>query len=392
MTPPRLVVLYRQAVPDDLARAYATASPDPAPFTLARALAAGAPPSAGPAMLVARPEPPLLAAIGRFGPEDEARLQALHTRLRTHLGRTVYLDHRAAEAACERLAATLTARFGAAAIARMRFVGIPRGGLIVAGLLAYALDLRRSQLGFGPEEVDDGGGPLVIVDDGVISGLRLAQFLEGRREREVVVATLYSHPDLRRAVREREPRVVEVVSAHDLKDHARDVRGDDYDAWHARWTARSDGRAFWLGEPDHVCFPWGEPESGAWNPVTGREEVGWRLIPPELSLKARHATRSAGWSARLQEPATGRHRVPQHVVHGELEGEVVVGHLETLETFTLSGIAADLWRAALTCRDDRAAAARVARAYDADPADVLADLHEFLTDLRAAGLLEEVDA
>lgn len=392
VTPLRLVVLYRQAVPEGLARTYATSSSDPALFTLARALAAGAPATAGLAIMVARPDPPLLAAIGRFGPEDEARLQALHTRLRTHLGHTVYLDHRGAEAACERLAGTLTARFGREELARMRFVGVPRGGLIVLGMLAYALDLHRSQLGFGPADAGDAAdpdGPLVVVDDCVISGLRLAQFLAGRHERQIVVATLYSHPDLRRAIRGREPRVVEVVSAHDLRDHARDIRGDDYDAWHARWTARSDGRAFWLGEPEHVCFPWGEPESGVWNPVTCREEVGWRLIPPELSLKARHTAAANGWTARLQESATGRHRVPAHVVYGDLDGEVVLGHLETMETFTLSGIAADLWRAAVSCGDDETAAARVAGAVGADPAEVLADLREFLNELRAAGLLEE---
>jgi hypothetical protein len=381
----RVVVLHDGGVPERLEEAYRASTTAPPLLTLARALAGSRVWDRGPpSTLVARPEPtPVLAAIGPFGPEDEARLSALHHHLRSVVPRTVYLDHRAAEAACERLAERIASRLAPSDLARARFVGIPRGGLIVLGLVAYALGLPRERLGAGAED-----RLLVVVDDVVVSGLRLLQFLGGRPEREVVVATLYSHPDLRAALRAHTPQVREIVSAFDLADHAPRELGEGYGAWHAAWRGRSDPRALWIGRPDHVCFAWGEPETSFWNPVTEREELGWQVLPPELCLKHRHAAGTGTLTAQLQRAGEGAYRPSAGVVVGELGADVVIGHLESQGAYALDPVGSDMWRALLTSSDDDAAVATLAGAYDADPATLRSDLRAFVVALRGAGILE----
>jgi hypothetical protein len=384
--PYRFVVLHRDGLPPSLDAAFRAASVTPPLLLLARALASSHVWSDGPPVsLVARPEPtPVLAAIGRFEAADEARLVALHRHLQTVLQRTIYLDHRRAEAACEALAEGLQSRYSRDDLARMRFVGIPRGGSIVLGMLAYALGLSRHQLEAAPTHED----PLVIVDDCVLSGLRLSQFLEARPEGSVVVATLFSHPDLRAALLARSPHVRDVVSAFDLFDHAPAALGSEYDAWRARWQARSDPRTLWIGQPDHVCFPWGEPETSSWNPVTDREEIGWHVIPPELCLKHRHAARGSAIATHLQRTGEGAYGPTDRIVVGEIEGAVVIGDLEADTTYALEGISADMWRAVLTCRDLHAAAATLSATYDVDQETVRADVATFVEELVAAGILE----
>ena len=388
--PYSFVVLHRDGLPPSLEAAFRASSATPPLLLLARALASSHVWSDGPPVtLVARPEPtPVLAAIGRFGPTDEARLAALHHHLRTVLQRTIYLDHRRVEAACEALAERLKSRYAREELARMRFVGIPRGGSIVLGMLSYALGLSRHQLEAAPTPDE----PLVIVDDCVLSGLRLSQFLEARPEQNIVVATLYSHPDLRAALLERSPQVRDVVSAFDLTDHAPATLGSEYDAWHARWQARVDPRTLWIGQPDHVGFPWGEPETSSWNPVTDREEIGWHVIPPELCLKHRHAAHASAFATQLQRTAEGAYRPTERIVVGEIEGAVVIGDLGADTTYSLEGVAADMWRAVLASRDAHEAVTMLSNTYEVDTDTLRADMDTFVDELVAAGILERVPA
>ena len=391
--PLRVVALTRSPLPEALAVAFASASGDPPLLSLARALAShDGWPGHRPGVLSVRDgHHPALAAIGRFGPEEEDLLELLHDQLRRMLPRTRVLDHAAVEAACLLLAARLRERFDERDLARMRFAGIPRGGLIVLGTLAYALGIPRQRLTAwaGDACIPAADGALVVVDDCVISGLRLAEFLEHRHdESEVVVATLFSHPDLRTALRARDPRVRDVVSAFDLANHAPEVEGKGYEAWRARWLERSDARAAWIGQPDHVCFPWGEPESSMWNTRTDREEKGWPLMPPELCLSRRGRKGSMALSAQLQPVGRGDYHPAENVVSGDLGDEVVIGQLESGAAYAVEGVGAHMWREALGQPSLEAAAAVVAHAYGATSDVVLADMHAFVADLLRAGLLE----
>lgn len=387
------VVLLRGPLPEGIERTYRSASTDAPLLTLARALATSRGwASERPTLLVARAEPtPALVAIGRFDAADRARLEALRDQLQTVLPRTRYLDHADVEGACVLLADRLLERFGADAIGAMRFVGLPRGGLIVVGMLAYALGLAHAQLDTGARQASP-EGMLVVVDDSVISGARVRQFLARRPERRLIVACLHAHPEARAALREHDERILDVVSARDFDDHAPLALGATYDAWRERWRQRADPDGVWIGQPEHVCYPWSEPDLGVWNPVTGREEPGWSVMPPELCLARRRASERAALRAQLQPPPTGRLRPTEHVVYGVLGDDVVIADLDSSACFGLEGGAAITWQALLASGDEGAAADALGATYDVDPATALADVQALVVELHAAGLLERWDA
>src|SRR5215203_3670477 len=165
------------------------------PLALARALSTSPAWKEMPEVaLIVRPEPqPVLGVVGRLDAAAEARLEALGPQLAEGLASLRYVSYAQAEEDCERLAARLVKRLGREGVRRSCFTGIPRGGFIVLGMLAYALDLERAQL----EPPDSPDRPLVVVDDCAFSGVRFGQFLARCESRRVVFAHLYSHPDLR---------------------------------------------------------------------------------------------------------------------------------------------------------------------------------------------------
>lgn len=237
---------------------------------------------AGSRLLVVDGEDPHLVAVGRFDAAGRARLAAFQTLLQTQLPALVYLNYPEVERAVQELADRLRAELGDEALATASFVGVPRGGLIVLGMLAYVLGLRSEQLG----RVD--GRPVVVVDDIVISGNRMLRWLAEHEPREpVLIATLFSAPPLRRTA-VADARVAAVVSARDLTDRSPAVGTGEHESWSDRWRSREpDVKSWFLGQTEHVCFPWNEPDIAVWNPVLERVERAWRLVPPELCLKHR---------------------------------------------------------------------------------------------------------
>lgn len=323
---------------------------EPVLVRLARAFSAYTEwPQDRPAVLVARPAPePLLAAIGRFDPIDLARLALLRVQLHDLLPRTVYLDDAAVDAACSELADRLEQAVGGAALRNARFTAIPRGGLFVLGRLAYLLDLHHAQL--EPRGPDGPSGPLVVVDDIAISGRRAAAFLGLRHEAELVLATLYSHPELRWKLARREPRLQAFVSARDLRDHHRSHA--ERQAFIASWLARSkESDDPWIGRSDHVCFPWNEPDVKLWNPATARVERGWPMIPAEMCLKNQSRTRSPALTVQVQMEVHGRYHPREDVVYGSFDGAVVIAALAAARVTTLEGRAAAMWQALTGPRD-----------------------------------------
>jgi hypothetical protein len=384
--PLRFVVLHRGAPPATTPDPWA-AGDEPRIAQLARAIATSDGWRGRASVLVVRSSPdPLIAAIGRFGDADEQWMTAASGQLATTLQRIVLLDDSAVNDAATLLAEKLVERFGAPTLKAFRYLAVPRGGLIVLGVLAYLLDVPRERVQNSRLSDADDDAPLVIVDDIAISGVRLSEAIASRPERRLVVATLHAHPDLRDAFGMAHTRVEAFVSAHDLHDHAPGALGDGYEAWRERWRERAVPGTLWIGQGDHVVYPWNEPDLSVWNPVTEREELGWRVVPPERCLKRRSTP-----SIPVQHMLLPRGRLRPHpdVVAGELDGQVVIGHLGSGQSFALDGVAADIWRALDGADDERTAVQHLACAYDVDAASLERDVEAFVVELVAAGVLVE---
>lgn len=355
-------------------------------LALARALSVSSSwPQAGPKALVVRDSPqPVLGVMGHFDAAERARLEALRRQLADALPRWRYLTYAEVEGACEQLASHLRERFGRSELKRFRFTALPRGGLIVLGMLAYLLELDQSQL----ESPHPHDLPLVVVDDCAISGLRFGRFLEHHHGEPVIFAPLFSHPELRQAVEARESRVAACVSAQLTHDYAPDYYGDEYSAWKARWWKRSDPRAYWVGRPEQICFPWNEPDLAIWNPVTDQEERGWQLAPPELCLKNRPPADREPVPLQVQPLGKGPLRPSGQALYGELSGRVILANLATEESVALDEVGSDMWKAMVEYGNIDSAAAALAQEYDADEATLQADLRGLSDELIARGLLE----
>ena len=342
------------------------------------------------AVLVVREEPaPALGLFGYFDQADEVRIHALKRQLEDSTVPVRYVSYSQAEQDCERLGERLSQQFGRNEMRTFSFHALPRGGLIVLGMLAYVLDLPPSQIGRRPVPNES---PLVVVDDCAISGARFGQWLRQSESRQVVFATLYSHPDLRAAVMKREPRVHQCLSAHDLTDYARQTQGEGYAAWLDRWAERSKGLDYWIGQPERICFAWNEPDVGFWNKVTREVDPGWRLAPPEICLKNRGSQAQEPSRVQMQPLGKGPLRPSAAVLYAELEGQIVVGNPETDESFTLTDTAAAMWRGIVELGSQEAVSASLSRTYNVDEAEIANDLQVFVNDLLERGLLEKVQS
>ena len=337
------------------------------------------------ATLVVRAAPdPLLGVVGYFDAAGRARLEALRWQLEHILPRLRYVGYAQAQEDCERLAARLVEKFGRDELRGFRFVAIPRGGFIVLGMLAYILGLGRSQL----EPSQDTGAPLIIVDDCALSGVRFREFLSHLESPRVVFAHLYSSLELREAIEVQESDRVTCLSAHDLRDHAQGNLGEQHLAWKRRWLERMNGEGYWVGQGEQVCFAWNEPDFGFWNPVTEREENGWRFLPPDLCLKNRLASGAHPIPVQFQPQGKGPLRPSSSVLFGEFEGQVAVGNLKTGESFILEGVGTDMWRAVVEYGNLEEAADALLKIYEIDGATLRADLRGFVEDLLSQSLLE----
>jgi hypothetical protein len=322
--------------------------------------------------------------VGRFDEVALHRFAALRWQLEQQWPHVRYLGYGDAERATERLAQALIEHFGRAALRDFRFVGVPRGGLIVLGMLAYALDLAPEQLtDVGPDDA-----VRVVVDDCAISGDRFRRYLDAHPHwRRLVFAPLVSAAELRAALVAGEPeRVLACLSADDLVDRAPERLGGDHDAWLARWRERTAGRRPWIGQPDPVAFAWNEPDLGFWNPATERREKSWSLVAPEHCLKHRLRNPAAAAPQVMPEDA-GALRAGDGVLAIEFEERLHVGAAGWPAPLVLEGVAADLWRALARTGDVDAAAVAVAAEYDADATTVRADLEPFVGQLLAHGAL-----
>jgi hypothetical protein len=336
-------------------------------------------------LVVRQSSRPALGVVGRFDSAAKARLATLGPQLAAGLSCLRYVSYTQAEEDVQRLATVLIERFGREELRRFRFTAMPRGGFVVLGMLSYALGLRHAQLEPPyPQDV-----PLVVVDDCAISGYRFNQVLARYGSHQVVFAHLYSHPELRAAIEVRRPQVISCLGARDLYDHAPERYGDEYGAWREQWESRlGDDIGYWLGQPGHLCFSWNEPDVTMWNPTTEKMERGWRIVPPELCLKNGGVHTVEALTVQVQPEGAGPLRPSEEVIFGEFEEKIVVGNTETRASFTLTGVAADMWRCVVEHGNLDEAVASLLREYEVDPSTLRADLQAFVESLLAQDLLD----
>ncbi|NEU76656.1 PqqD family peptide modification chaperone [Hassallia byssoidea VB512170] len=341
-------------------------------------------------ILIVRPTPqPALFVLGCLDEAGRVRIARELPDLNLNITRLRYISYRQAEADCERLAKQLVDRFGYEELKEFHFTGIPRGGLIVLAMLAYALGLTPEQL----EPPPSPDVPWVVVDDCVFTGSRLSNFLQSHSHEAVIFAVLYSHPDLRRAIASREPHVKACLSAQDIHDYAPEDLGDSYPDWQAHCLAQLDGIRYWVGKTDNICFSWNEPDRFVWNPVTEKIEGCWLLIPPEICLKNRLKAATEAPIIQIQPESKGLIQPGSQVIFGEYEGQIVVGNLATGESFCLTGVAADIWQAYAQHGDVEQVVMSLLSSYDVEEATLRCDVETFIDELYTQGLLvKSVDA
>lgn len=353
---------------------------------LARALASSPGwPEAAEVRFVVRDSPsPVLGIAGRQGLIEPARLNAQARACERAVGRVRHVGHRSVERAVEELARALVERFGIDAVRGFRYAGIPRGGLIVLGLLAAALDVPADQIGTTAARE---GEPLVVVDDCSLSGARFAAFLAACPAPSVLFAHLYSHPALRAAIEAREPRVLACIASRDLHDYGPERLPGTWEEARERWHQRLGASRYWLGDCERIAFPWNEPDRLVWNPAAGEVELGWKLIPPELALKQRLRLQST-LPPRIQIQPRGRG--PWHpsseVLFTWSRGATVVHRLDTGALYNLPGTAHAFWWALLREGTPEAAFRRLRSRYHVTETTLQSDFAGFLEALRTRGL------
>lgn len=313
---------------------------------------------------------------------DEARLAALRSSLDSLRETVRYVDYRQAERDCEALACRLLAAFARQDLRRFSFRAIPRGGLIVLGMLSYWLGLDGEQL---EGEV---GEELVLVDDCALTGARIHQALASSSARQVVVAHLYSHPSLRAELCAEEERVVACLAARDLDDAADRLFSTPQAraAWQASWRGRLGEDRYWHGLTELVCFAWSEPDRLFWNQLTATVEQGWRFLSPAKCL---------GNRARLGEPNAGAisaWQAPDELVHGDFDGRLWLFSPPTGEVLSLAGLAREIWSMLVRGATVDAAAARLQALHPSRaPGELREDVEGFVGELVAHGLIVRSD-
>ena len=322
----------------------------------------------------------VLGVLGRFDPAMMARLRMLRQQLAEPLPQ--WLSYAEVEDLVEDLAAGFRQSFDRNSLGGFAFTAIPRGGLIVLGMLAYRLGLRPTQLDppFAPDR------PLVVIDDIALTGSRFRLWLGTRHQPPLIFGHLLSHPDLRLAIESHEPRVVACLAARDLVDRAPDRLGKDYPAWRRQRLQAPGPGCYWVGQTDPIAFPWSEPERGFWNPQNHQFERVWRLIPGRYCLRNRRDQGDSGIPIQRQGAAEGVLQLATGVLAGDL-GEMVLLSPAEGGCLALRGSAADFWRTLRTSRDLDQALVALSQGYAAEPEVLRQDLAGFIENLEARGLV-----
>lgn len=302
-----------------------------------------------------------MSALPTLHAAEQIRFWSLSVLLRTYQAQLRYVDYPQAEQDAAQLAATLLTHHTRAEIARWHFRPIPRGGLIVLGLLAYQLDLAAGQLEAGP----DNETTLCLVDDCSLTGMRFHQQLQKTDARRVVFAHLYSTPALRAAICAGEPRVAGCYSARDLRELTQPA--DERDSAPIEAHLGQYAQRYSHAPVEPLAFPWNEPTTQIQDPFTNEVDERWHFVPPGRVLA----------HLRLLDlpprPVSAREwRVPDDVVWAWNDGVLWLLATTDAQVYRLDGFAADAWRALAGYGTLAAARSFVADLLPGRPAEAIA--------------------
>lgn len=312
-------------------------------------------------VLIGRCEPvPLLAVAGTFSGEQQVLLLQLREHLDVLLHKREFVDYSQAEEVCGQLAERLVTVFGADTLQSAQFAAIPRGGLIVLGMLAYHLDLNPCQL--TGLEAADADRELFVIDDCSLTGKRFRECLSRVASDSVVFCPLYAPEALCTGIVAREPRVVNCIAGASLRDTSPVQGVAGHEEWRRRRHAQLGGDAYWLGQTLGVAFSWCTPQTRRWDDAEGRFVEGWDVVPPSRSLKRRLLQRrlendtAAEYlpTLTLNMPTPGAElRVHDRVLWCCREGEVIVARIpqradDAARVYRLAGISAEFWELLMT--------------------------------------------
>lgn len=271
-----------------------------------------------------------------LSPAEQIRFWPLTVYLCKVKESALFVSYKQAERDCQRLGAVLREHYSARELATFTFAGIPRGGLIVLGLLAYYLELDRAQI---QPVAADISAPLCIVDDCALTGYRFGQMVRNSQSPRIVFAHLYSSPRLRRAILEQEPRVEQCLAARDLGEGL-PLAGDTGHEADVTMEQHLGPDRYWTGPVQPVAFAWSEPDLQVLAAQTRQVEGRWRLVPPDKCLKNRVRL----GLPLLREGAERAWQVPEAVVTGWFDGVLWLLQTETQEVYRLEGSASEMWR------------------------------------------------
>lgn len=299
------------------------------------------------------------------------------------LSRMKYVHYSQAQSDAILLAKKLRENYSVGDLKQFAFVGIPRGGLIVLGILSYVLGLEKHQL----MEPRSPHSPLVIVDDCAYSGNQFARMLEQFKTRKIIFAHLYSSPQLRQALLDKEKRVVDCIAAHDLHDLAPEHFGKRYSRWRKTWSTRPLGKRYWIGDTEMVCFPWTQPDRLVWNTKTRSAERSWKFLPADKCLKHRRELGTDSIPIYVQPAGRFPLRPSDDVLFGDFQDRVIIGRMSTRKCFRLDDVASSMWRTIVELGNIKAVKNRLLKMYHVKEAVLENDLEIFVQDLLEKGIL-----
>lgn len=279
-----------------------------------------------------------------------------------------------AELYCIRLAEELK-RTLADELPSSQFTAIPRGGLIILGILSYVLGLKPSQLSGSGVGL---AGPLVIVDDCCLSGSRFWHSLGQLDAKRIIFAHLLSPPTVRDAIINSEPRVEACLAAADLDEQNQGA----LENFPLIVKDISPKKSFGLGVIEPVAFAWSEPDRFWWDSNKADFSESWHYAPPQVCLEARLAL-----DVPLSNLPSGCYSVPGEVVWRIDYDQVTLKNCTKDKTYNLKGVIALMWRALAAYGNVQDALEFVSQHCDIEFERLRRDFEVFSQDLLEKGLL-----
>ena len=346
------------------------------------------PPTVEPVRFVVRGgEQPGIAVVGDLTDLWVARIKALFEEIVDRLEHWNYVSFDVAAGECVILAERLEDRLGASALNEAVFAGVPRGGLIVLGMLSMVMGLRQDQLGSHRSAAD----LVVFIDDCALTGHRLKALIGESPAERLACGFLRAADELCAAVEARESRVEACLAVSRLRDVGPQMLGSGYAHWVERWNHIAEGHErYWIGVPERVAFAWKEPDRSFINTATGEREVGWHVMPRKMCLSTQALPTKH--VVVLQEPGIGPLRPSPGLFWIESDGIVEVAQQGSGEAVKLDAVGSAIWTSIVQCGEIDGVVTNLREIFDAPETRLRDDVDVFVDQLLETGLLVRTEA